>query len=297
MEVEIPPTITSASAAHPQNGRRFDSPITDWPWWCGPLGLLLALVFAVFAGLVVDLPLMVAGVHVNAPKTPGGVIILDTAVQDVIFVATPVLFLRMRGRRLCSWQLGLRPTLRFRALLLIVATFVAFFLFSVIWGVLVGSEKEQVLEQLGAKEGTALLIASAALTCVIAPICEEILFRGFIFTALRNLRGPWVAAVLTGLLFGAVHGVSAPAIDLLPLAALGFALCLLYRATGSLYPCIAVHAVNNSIAFGGLEEWGWQIPVLLVAALASIAVLVLAARAIGLIGGAGPPADAMRAAA
>jgi membrane protease YdiL (CAAX protease family) len=43
---------------------------------------------------------------------------------------------------------------------------------------------------------------------------------------------------------------------------LGFGLCLLYRVTGSLYPCIAAHCVNNSLAFGSLENWSWQILVL-----------------------------------
>jgi len=70
--------------------------------------------------------------------------------------------------------------------------------------------------------------------------------------------------------FGGMHAGSAPALDLLPLAGLGFGLCLLYLYTGSLYPCIAAHSLNNSIAFGSLENWDWQIPVLMVAALAVI---------------------------
>ena len=71
---------------------------------------------------------------------------------------------------------------------------------------------------------------------MVAPICEEFLFRGYIFTALRNWRGPWPAALITGLLFGGVHAGSAPVLDLVPLAALGFGLCLLYRCTGLAVP-------------------------------------------------------------
>ncbi len=66
---------------------------------------------------------------------------------------------------------------------------------------------------------------------------------------------------MTGVLFGAVHAGSAPALDLVPLGVLGFMLCVLYRRTGSLYPCVAVHSLNNSVAFAGLEKWGWQMPV------------------------------------
>jgi membrane protease YdiL (CAAX protease family) len=146
------------------------------------------------------------------------------------------------------------------------------------------STKEKLLEQLGANEGTSLLLLSAALTCVVAPICEEFLFRGFIFTALRNWKGTWPAAIITGLLFGAVHVGSAPVVDLVPLAALGFGLCLLYRITGSLYPCIAAHSLNNSIAYGSLESWAfWQVIVLMAASLVLIGALVLACKRVGLI--------------
>ena len=104
---------------------------------------------------------------------------------------------------------------------------------------------------------------------MVAPICEEFLFRGFIFTALRNWRGTWPAAIITGLLFGGVHVGSAPVVDLVPLAFLGFGLCLLYRITGSLYPCIAAHSLNNSIAYGSLESWSFgQVILLLGASLA-----------------------------
>jgi membrane protease YdiL (CAAX protease family) len=142
---------------------------------------------------------------------------------------------------------------------------------------------EELLDKLGANETTSLLVLSAALTCVLAPICEEFLFRGYVFTALRSWCGTWPAASITGLVFGAIHFGSAPALDLVPLAGLGFGLCLLYRYTGSLYPCIAAHSLNNSLAFASLEHWGWQIPVLMVAALASIGALVLVAKRVGLI--------------
>ena len=143
---------------------------------------------------------------------------------------------------------------------------VAFLLFSLVWKEIVHPPEEKVLEQIGTG------VLSAALTCVIAPIGEEVLFRGYIFTALRNWRGPWTAAVITGLLFGLVHVGSAPLLDLVPLAVLGAALRVLYRKTGSLYPCIALHSLNNSLAFGSLAKWNWewQIPLLIAGSLAAI---------------------------
>jgi membrane protease YdiL (CAAX protease family) len=61
-------------------------------------------------------------------------------------------------------------------------------------------------------------------------------------------------------------------------------LCLLYRRTGSLYPGIATHSVNNSLAFGVLENWGVsRIVLLLAAALVAIRLLTVVFRRVGLI--------------
>ncbi len=160
---------------------------------------------------------------------------------------------------------------------------VAFVVFSVIWSAAFHPKEETLLTQLGSNEGAALLVLSAALTCVIAPICEELLFRGYIFTALRSWRGTLPAALITGLVFGGVHYGSAPTLDLVPLAGLGFGLCFLYRFTGSLYPCMVAHSLNNSVAFASLEGWGWQTPVLIVSSLLAIGTVALTAKRIGLI--------------
>ena len=259
----------------------------DWPPWMAPAALFGALALTLVGGLIVDLPAAAFGVNITSSHIPGGLEIADTVVQDLIFILTAILFARMGGRTVRSWQFGLRPP-RLRLLwtvLLPLGLFVAFLIFSVIWaGILDESTKEKILEQLGANEGTSLLLLSAALTCVIAPICEEFLFRGFIFTALRNWKGMWPAAIITGLLFGGVHVGSAPVVDLVPLAFLGFGLCLLYRITGSLYPCIAAHSLNNSIAYGSLESWTFlQVIALIAGSLLLIGAIALAAKRVGLI--------------
>jgi CAAX protease family protein len=273
------------SATSTPSQRRYDSPVTDWPWWFAPVGLIVAIALTLAAALIVEIPASLLGAHFNAAgEPPGSVELIDTLLQDVIFVLTAVMFARSGLRRVRSSQFGLVPTPRRRAAALVVVVIILFLAFTLVWAELLkSSTSEKLLEQLGANEAAALLLGSAVLTCVVAPICEEILFRGFIFTSLRNWRGPWPAAVLTALVFGAVHAASAPEIDLLPLAFLGFLLCMLYRATGSLYPCIVAHALNNSLAFGDLEKWSWQIPVLFAAALAAIYALVLIAKRLGLI--------------
>ena len=212
--------------------------------------------------------------------------IVDTLVQDLAFVLAAVYCARLGGRTVRAWQFGLRrPGVGWaRAAALVFFLLSAFIVLSLVWAAIFHPSKEKLLEQLGSNEGAALLLASAGLTCVVAPVCEELLFRGFIFTALRNWRGTFTAALITGLVFGGVHAGSAPALDLVPLGGLGFGLCLLYRYTGSLYPCIVAHSLNNSLAFSSLESWSWQWPVLATFSLLGIAALVRASKRVGLIG-------------
>jgi membrane protease YdiL (CAAX protease family) len=76
----------------------------------------------------------------------------------------------------------------------------------------------------------------------VAPVCEEIIFRGFFYAAAKKFAGPWVAAVCSALVFAAAHGnLSA----LLPLFILALVLVFLYEKTGSLWAPIAVHFCFN----------------------------------------------------
>ncbi len=259
----------------------------EWPAWTAPVALISALVLAAVAGLIVDIPAIVLGVKITTAHTPPGIELADTVVQDFVFVLTVVLFARLGGRAVRSWQLGFRGSrMRLRSTVLAVAgAYLAFFVVSALWAVALNeSPKEELLKQLGANETALLLALSALLTTVVAPICEETLFRGYIFAALSKWKGWLPAAVITGILFGGVHVGSAPAADLVPLGVFGFMLCVLYRRTGSLYPCIATHSLNNSVAFGVLEGWGlWQIVALMAGALTTIWLLTQLFRLIGLI--------------
>jgi membrane protease YdiL (CAAX protease family) len=256
------------------------SPTTSWRPWTAGLALVAGLVAAALGGLIVDLPALALGVKITSSHTPRGIVIVDTFVQDLAFVAAAVYCAHIGRQVVRSWHFGLRPPPRGwrNAILAIVVLAACYGAFTGIWGVLVNPGKEKVLNQLGSGGFSALLI------CVVAPMCEETLFRGYIFTALRNWRGTIVAAAITAVLFGAVHAGSAPVLDLVPLAGLGFGLCLLYRRTGSLYPCMAAHSLNNSLAFAGLAGLSVGEGVALtVAALACIALIIAALTRAGVI--------------
>ena len=81
---------------------------------------------------------------------------------------------------------------------------------------------------------------------IVAPIAEEILFRGYLSGKLKQYLPIWVAALATSLLFGAIHGAWAVAIDTF---ALSLVLCYLRETTGSIWSSILLHMLKNGIAF------------------------------------------------
>ena len=110
---------------------------------------------------------------------------------------------------------------------------------------------------------------------VATPIAEEVAFRGYLFPALTRWRGPWIAAVVSSVLFGFAHLAVYPLEVLPPLMVFGFGACLLLWFTGSLLPCVALHAINNAFVLGLSAGWTWQVP--LVVAGSTLAALLLLA--------------------
>jgi membrane protease YdiL (CAAX protease family) len=176
------------------------------------------------------------------------------------------------------WQFGLRRTRFWPAVGWGLLAWGAFYFFTYLWVTILGlhTGKEKLPEELGVDSSDVALVAVAVLVAVVAPIAEEFFFRGYFFAALRNWKGVWPAAIVTGAVFGSIHAGGTDAAFLVPLAFFGFALCLLRVRTGSLYPGIVLHCANNSLAFGVSEHWTWQIAVLFVGALTAIGLAALA---------------------
>ncbi|MCE1246466.1 MAG: CPBP family intramembrane metalloprotease [Firmicutes bacterium] len=81
---------------------------------------------------------------------------------------------------------------------------------------------------------------------VIGPIFEEILFRGFLYTALRRYVPAYAGVLLVSFLFAAIHFDFNVFIGLFTLGAV---LAILYERTGSLTPSIITHMIWNSMTF------------------------------------------------
>ncbi|HRI66826.1 MAG TPA: ABC transporter permease subunit/CPBP intramembrane protease [Polyangium sp.] len=75
-------------------------------------------------------------------------------------------------------------------------------------------------------------------------ICEEALFRGFLFSGLLR-AGPWLALIGSSLLFGLAHG---SIYRMIPTVSLGFIIGFTRWKTNSIVPGAIIHCVNNGLA-------------------------------------------------
>jgi membrane protease YdiL (CAAX protease family) len=105
--------------------------------------------------------------------------------------------------------------------------------------------------QLGMKllgeQSAASVIIYVVLLGLLAPVAEELIFRGFIYSSLRRYVSALPAVVVSAVVFGLMHpGGTA----LLQIVVIGIVLAVLYERTRSVIPCIVCHAMNNLLAFG-----------------------------------------------
>jgi membrane protease YdiL (CAAX protease family) len=88
-----------------------------------------------------------------------------------------------------------------------------------------------------------LLIGGA----IVAPIVEEIFFRGFVFAGLRPRYGWQRAAVISSALFALIHLIPTA---IIPIFILGYIFAYLYQRSESIMPAILMHSATNALALG-----------------------------------------------
>ena len=96
--------------------------------------------------------------------------------------------------------------------------------------------------------------------CVLAPLTEELLFRGVLFGWLRQRLSPSLTIAITSIAFAAIHAYP----PILPLAfATGVALGWIRERSGSVAPTIVIHVVHNvllvTFAYATVG-WGARLP-------------------------------------
>lgn len=214
-------------------------------WFYQPVDLAgVAIVFAVFSGLV----LLSLQAKAAEPALDPGTLAVNIGFQ--FLMAGLVAVMVVRRVDLVSW-LGLRWQ-GWPWVLLIAPGAVAFMwlVFGgmqysgyVKWMESLGVETVQDTVKLLQKSEDPLVLGLMAFAAVIAaPLCEEIVFRGYFYPVLKKFGGLRVAALCSALVFAAAHGSLTA---LLPLFIFGGVLVFLYEKTGSLWAPIAAHFCFN----------------------------------------------------
>lgn len=80
--------------------------------------------------------------------------------------------------------------------------------------------------------------------CVVAPLAEEVIFRGYIYPVLKRFTEPVFATIIVSLIFASIHHNVAA---LAPLAALSVLLIISYELSASLWVPIAIHSLFNGV--------------------------------------------------
>jgi uncharacterized protein len=254
----------------------------DVPWWSPFLAMIGAFAGVLVLGLVAGIAIGIGGGDVEESLEAPGLTIGLTIGQDLLLILAAWFTAQlMSGRRPSLAAFGMRRTAFGPAVGWTLGLYATFWVAAILFFVIFGSPEEQdIVTDLKEEDTFAVLAGFAVLTCVVAPLTEEFFFRGFMFQALRERIPVAPAAIVAGAAFGIVHLPGGVLLSVLVLTTLGVVLCLVLWKTGSLLPCIALHAFHNSISFGSTKELPWWGFLLLVAGsvMTTLAISLLAIR-------------------
>lgn len=210
--------------------------------------LQLALVFVVATAATLPFTADAAALILGEGEpTLAGAIVILTSTQAALLIVSWVFVLRPRAIAFAMPLLGserLRPLLAgvgWGVLAWVVASAVTFAMVALLERLGLPPEPQAAEQAIAALEPWLVVLA----VVVIAPIAEEVFFRGIAFNAWLHERGRRLAYIGSASLFAVIH---ASLVSLLPIFLLGLALAWVYRRTRSLVAPIAMHATFNAIS-------------------------------------------------
>jgi len=297
------------SFPHPEP-RAYHQMLLTWnyAWWKPVVGVIVTLVAMVLVAPLVLFPLLALGVAFEGGSylenleraatlqdvTPAALLYLNIVLGSTILITWFVVrvFHRMRPR----WLTSVVPKMRWKFFLACLGLSVLALIAQLVVGLLLpGDQQGEMGDVQEFTLTTGLLIAVVMLTTPFQAAGEEYVFRGYLlqatgsfwsFSWVRPWMARWLAIVGTALLFAVAHGVQN-----FPLFfdrfAFGLVAGWLVIRTGGLEAGIALHILNNFLAFGfaitfgglteslNISEVGWSNILLTITQMGLYAVLVL----------------------
>lgn len=174
-----------------------------------------------------------------------GTLAVALSVPTVLAATTALLITRVRGNgpRIdlalgWSWrEVGLGLAFGFGGLALTIPA-------SIVYVAIVGEDATSAVGDVfgGIRAGPAMAALVLVSVVFVAPMCEEILYRGLLWGGIEKIAGRWVAFAVSTLLFAIAH-FEFTRTPLLLVVAIPIAIARLY--TGRLLPSIIAHQINN----------------------------------------------------
>jgi membrane protease YdiL (CAAX protease family) len=280
-------------------------------WWRFALGLavllggllivapaLLLLPFALYyVGTGADLLDSITALADTADPTPASLAYLNLTLAAAIPITWFVVYL-IHGLR-PGWLASIKPRIRWTYLVACLGVSVVALVATLLVSAVVPSQGDgtELSGQLNDFTSTTrdFLIVLVLLTPLQAA-GEEYAFRGYLMQAFGGLfRSRWVAVVASAFLFGLAHGIGQSPPIFFDRFAFGVVAGALVVLTGGLEAGIAMHVLNNWLAFGLALAYGdmastlnpsggswWSIPVTLTQSLVYLGLALLVARRMGL---------------
>jgi uncharacterized protein len=312
-----PPAAPLPSYPHPEP-REYHQMLRTWnyAWWKPLVGILLVGVGMVVVAPLVLMPVLIAGVAIEGGPFwesfeeaatlqaigPASLLYLNLTLGSTILVTWLVMRVihRMRPR----WLTSVAPKMRWKFFFVCIGLAVIALIAQIVVSALMpGSQEADVVGEMNEFTTTTAVLALIVLvTTPLQAAGEEYVFRGYLMQALGSLfNNKWVAVVVTATLFAMAHGVQN-----FPLFFDRFMFGLiagwLVVRTGGLEAGIAMHILNNFLAFGfaltfadlteslNVSEVEWSnIPLTLTQSVVYAALVIFAAKKMGLRTRTNPP--------
>lgn len=219
-----------------------------WSWWDLFL-VILALISLMALAAMFKNPIRnsVNALGIGKHYLETFMLLFSTFLQATVMVAAVVFVTRRKGATIRDLGLTGNNIVRNIGTGLIGGLFlgIAIWVLGVILAFIFGPPESQEVERwlVGLKQGKDMILPFIAIS-ILAPVSEEIYFRGMVYPVIRGKFGPVLGMILSGLFFGSLH---LDLYRLLPISAGGAVLAYFYEKSESLVTPIIAHSAWNSL--------------------------------------------------